>query len=216
MPNPRRRSGGRRRNPGMGNLLDFDRAMDVTPAATLGMMMGRWLTKFAGPFEAGVGGAPQPGVKHALALLIGSKIGSDLVDGFMPGKGHIAEIAALGFAGDLFLRKRFMMNSPWMMENLYLDGFEMESAIGQSSFVDATGQTYVMTPNGWALAGGVGQELTPGQIFTLPDGTVVQVEGEYEDGSDAMGGFEMESAIGGQYETGDAAMGYGGSSFGYR
>jgi hypothetical protein len=211
MPNPRRRSrGGRRRNPG-GNLLDFDRAIEVAPPATLGVLIARWLTKFAGPFEGTVGGVPaQPGIKHALALLVGSKIGADIIDGFMPGKGHIAEIAALGFGGDLFLRKRFMRDSRWMQENLYLEGFDMDSQIGADTFVDATGQTYVRTANGWALAGfdmhsQIGQ-YQPGQIFTLPDGTVVQVEGEYESGDYAMGS---------QYESGSNAMGFGDSSFGY-
>lgn len=219
MPNPRRRSsGGRRRRNPTGDLLDFDRVIDQAPAATLGVLAARWLIKFAGPFEgsaAGLaaggttGGAPAPGVKHALAIMIGSKIAGDMIDGFMPGKGHLAEIAALGFGGDLFLRKRFLANSPWMSQNLYMDGFEMDSQIGQDSFTDATGQQYVRTPTGWALAG-MGQS----NLMVMPNGDVVQLDGfemtsqigdEYEDGSYAMGS---------QYTDGSAAMGMG-SSFGY-
>lgn len=214
MVNPRRRSrGGRRRNP-TGDLLDFDRVIDQAPAATLGVLAARWLIKFAGPFEgpaagvaAGGTGVAAPGVKHALAIMIGSKIAGDMIDGFMPGKGHLAEISALGFGGDLFLRKRFMANSPWMANNLYMDGFEMDSQIGQDTFTDATGQQYVRTPSGWALAG-MGQS----NVMVLPNGDVVQLEGfemqsqigdEYEDGAYAMGS---------QYTDGGAAMG---SSFGY-
>jgi hypothetical protein len=182
-PNKRRakrRGGGkrRRRNPGAAayryrnpESFSFDELVYITPAATAGVIGARWATKIAGPFENN-----EPGIKHAIALWIAGKFGGQLVGDLMgdPDKGAIAEIACLGFAGDLFLRKRFMKDSQWLRDNVYLEGddyaYHAGDDMGADVFRDSTGATYVRTPQGWALQG------AEQQMVRLPDGRVLVLD----------------------------------------
>lgn len=193
--NKRRRSHGkRRRNPGVPsvyggggyrqkNPFGLERVMDTLPAATAGVWAARWAVKMAGPMDA-----EGPGIKHALAIWLASQFGSGLIGSTFgsSAKSEYARIAALGFGGDLFMRKRFLKDNAFVKENLYLDGvdsddvpnysdgadlngFQNQSALGDS-FTDAAGNTYVQTEQGWALAG-------MGETFVGPDGTVYALEG---------------------------------------
>lgn len=223
----RRRSYGgrsrRRRNPGgymargraSNPSMDLDRTMDIIGPATAGVWGARWATNLAGPFEDG-----QPGFKHALAIWLFARFGSDLVGSLFgsEAKGTYAQIAALGFGGDLFLRKRFMQDSDWMKKNISLQGvdvdavydyskgqdlrgFQSQTALGDS-FVDAVGNKYVQTAAGWQLAGG------EGQLVQGDDGQVYLLEGngggsyQYPANYDAMmqdasvSGFQQQSVLG--------------------
>lgn len=194
--NKKRRSGGRRRrNPSVSstyggggyrrsNPLGLEHLMDTIPSATAGVWAARWAVKMAGPMED----KGQPGIKHALAIWLASHLGSSLIGTVFgsSAKGEFARIAALGFGGDLFLRKRFLTENEFVQKNLYLEGvdaddvpdysehvdlngFQQQSALGDS-FTDAAGNTYVQTEQGWALAG-------MGETFVGPDGTVYSLEG---------------------------------------
>lgn len=170
----------RRPNPG----FSFNEVMDVVPAATAGVMAGRFALKQAGAFEPGTGGVLEPGIKHALALWAAAEFGGELVDSmFGHGKGQMARIACYGFAGDLFLRTKFMRDSEFVKNNLslqgmgddygyeeadpdyetdpaFISGFQSQSALGAPDMVDAFGNRFVSTPQGWQLAGsGSGAQL---------------------------------------------------------
>lgn len=219
----RRRShvGKRRRNPmattsALGrtrNPFDFDGLLSVLLPATGGVAAARWALNQAGPFETDPSGKPPvPGLKHAFAIWAAAHFGGQLLGQLFgsPAKGEYAKIAALGFGGDLFFRKRFMAESPWVQKNLYLgdvdrgDGiyqenmgtFEASSQIGDA-FTDAAGQTYVQTGDGWAVAG-LG-ELGEGSIVQGADGQMYQLSGDTE-GSDGyqniVAGLETGSSLG--------------------
>lgn len=232
----RRRSyGRRRRNPSyspraMNPSMDLERTMDILGPATAGVWGARWAVKLAGPFEDG-----EPGFKHALAVWLMARFGSDLIGNLFgsESRGTYAQIAALGFGGDLFLRKRFMKDSDWMKKNIELagvdaddvydysegadlDGFQQSSSLGDS-FVDAVGNRYVQTARGWALSG-------DGQLVQGSDGQVYLLEGgggsyQYPSNYDAMmmdagvSGFQQSSSLGGLGVPRGRAS--GGNSFGY-
>jgi hypothetical protein len=180
-------SGGyRRSNPISFNL---DHLVEITPAATAGVWAARWGVKMAGPMDNG-----EPGIKHALAVWLASSLGGQLLGSAFgsEAKGAYATIAALGFGGDLFARKRFFKDTKWVQENIYLEGvddmeevddtpnysegadlngFQQHSALGAvDTFTDAAGNNYVRTEQGWALAG-------LGETFVDSDGNVFELQG---------------------------------------
>lgn len=182
-----------RKNPA-GDLFDFDYLMDTLPAATAGVLLARYAVKMAGPFEvvekgeAGGAGKMGPGLKHAFALLVASRYGSQLVGSMLgPDKSRIAEISAMGFAGDLFFRKRLFEDSEWVQTNLYLNGVDDMEEIDQE----------------YDEMGGFEQDSALGepQYVVGPDGTLYQLSGTqvapdpaYYPG--AVAGFEEDSALG--------------------
>jgi len=226
---PRRRrnpdsSLGRSRNPG----FDIDHLIDTVPAATGGVWAARWATKLAGPMEEG-----EPSLKHAIAIWIAAHFGGQMIGQLFgsSAKGEYARIGALAFGGDMFLRLRFMKESKWMKENLTLggvdemgdaydvpdysegsdlNGFQDGTALGDS-FVDAMGNQYVQTAQGWALAG-----MGDAQIVQGADGELYQLgSGEFVypsnyDSIMEVSGFESGSSIGFHPASGSHA-----SSFGY-
>jgi hypothetical protein len=208
--NPRRRrSYGRRRNPGIapagspasspysaggyrrrpnpgGEMFDIDRVMDVTPAATLGVWSSRWACKMAGPMEDG-----KPGMKHAIAMVIGAHVGSQAVGSFMGGKEFIAYCGALGFAGDIFARRTLFEDSDWVKDNLVLDGID--------DLEEATAYEDPDVVNGFEDSSQLGDDEAP-QIFQGPDGRLYQLSGPAPDPAYVpggnVGGFEQRSALG--------------------
>jgi hypothetical protein len=193
-PNRRRRGGGRKRNPEF-SLSDLMR--DI-PAAVGGVWLGRWAIKQSGNWEAGQGGQLEPGIKQAIAIWLAANVGSDLLGNLLgsPDKARIAQIACYGYGGDLFLRTRFMRDSTFVQNNLSLQGvmggMAAQSQLGSpDSYVDSNGDTWVSTPSGWQLAGGMGQTE-----YILVD-------------ENDMSGMEAQSALG--RSSGYAAD----NSFGY-
>jgi hypothetical protein len=228
----------RRRNPGGGASLARTRSssgggiggartkngpiglgdiFNVMPAATAGVWAARWAVQQAGEFEDG-----EPGFKHAIAIYLAASFGSDLIGSMFGGnRGAFAAIAALGFGGDLFLRKRFLKDSKWVGENISLQGVDDTATnlyargatydgMGADSFTDAVGNRYVQTAQGWALAGDGGSEQLymdeSGQVFQLPAG----VSGF--EASTPIGGFEASTPIG---AIGRRRSASSDSSFGY-
>lgn len=203
-------SGGgyRRPNPGM---FDFDSLTDTLPSATAGVWAARWAVNQAGDMEG-----DEPGIKHALAIWLAASFGSEIIGQVFGSahKGEFARIAALGWGGDLFARKRFFKDSKWVKENLYLagvdeaddtyqygaqeggdlNGFQSQSALGDS-FVDAVGNQYTRTPAGWALSGaGMGAQLmqdAEGNVYQLGAGGTYQYPQDYnaimQDGASGFG-----------------------------
>lgn len=230
--NPRRRSkrrrrvyGGsrRRRNPGYGRIarprvansaVGFDAALDILPAATAGVWAARWAVNQAGEFEDG-----EPGLKHAFAIWLAASWGSELVGAaFGDSKATFAKIAALGFGGDLFMRKRFMKDSTWMKENVSLAGVDADAGntyrysqgrdyqdLGAATMVDALGNRYVQTDQGWAL----GED--DGTLYVDEQGNLIML-GAFENQS-PLAGFENQSPLGRLGSHG--SMGSVESSFGY-
>ncbi len=197
-PNRRRSSAARRRNPEF-SMNDLIR--DV-PAATAGVWAARWAVKQSGEWEAAQDGTLEPGIKQALAIWLAAHVGADLLGNLLgsPEKARIAQIAALGYGGDLFMRARFMRDSQFVQQNLSLQGMEASSAIGSGqlgadTYVDPQGNTWVATASGWQLAGD-----SPA-VYVLQPG-------------DDMQGMEASSAIG-RYGRGRRAASRGASSFGY-
>lgn len=238
----RRRRSSPRKNPR--DIMDFNYTLEMGPPATLGVVGARWATKQAGPFETPEGGGtPQPGLTHAIWLYLMSRIGGNMVGNFFgdQSKGDAFEIAALGFAGDLFLRHNFFTDADsWYRRNVYLgDGSpyrRMMSGVGRSpyamgqtgqrTYTDATGQQYVKTAHGWRLAGVGRAPLGP-----VASPQVAPGMGGFSMSS-PLGGFSMSSPLGqgnsgGYLETGRGYDSgnkqrtdpiqhlYGGSSFGY-
>jgi len=169
--------GYRQQNPA-GDMFDTDYLMDVTPAATLGNLAGRFAAKMAGPFEevkTTVNGQPvtylAPGLKHAIAIAIGAHVGGSLTESMLgPGKGALAKVSALGFGGSMFTIKRFMRDNQWLRDNVLLDGvddcddgvasddmgaFEQRSAIGddQPQIVQGSDGNFYVVPAGESVAG---------------------------------------------------------------
>jgi hypothetical protein len=157
-PNPRRRA--RRRNPESLNGL-LDSIIEVAPAATAGVQLGRAAFKMAGDFET-IDGDPSggtvtaPGIKHALAGVLAAEFGGKLVGDMLGSadKGRIAMHACIGWLGDQLLHKRFLRNNSFANEHLYLgdndwepsedlSGFSNQSAIGSTQLVcDEAGNCY--------------------------------------------------------------------------
>lgn len=223
--NRRRRYSHRRRNPGTPSrspyssggyyrapnpgMFDFEDLTEVMPAATAGIWAGRYALKQAGAFEPAKDGTLEPGLKHAIALWIAANFGGQLIGQLFGdvNKGRMATIAAFGFAGDLFLRTRFMKDSAFVKDNLSLQGlgdgdldygsmsgFQSHSQIG--AVEDSAGNQWVQTPQGWVLAGpGVGQGT---QLVQTADGTVYEM-GRLDSlpGSGSrLAGFQSHSQIG--------------------
>lgn len=203
LPARRRSSGGGRRIANPSRPFDLDQIMEVLPAATGGVWLGRWATKLAGDFEPNDKGIPEPGFKHAIAIALAASVGGDMVGNLMGSSaaGERAYIACLGYGGDLFLRRRFFRDSEFVEKNLNLSGignpddddeyeyvydyedpgadtvsgFSQTSPLGNvNSYTDAVGNRYVMTNRGWQLAG-VGQSQS--DYVVGPDGTLYQLSG---------------------------------------
>jgi len=220
---------GRTRNPS----FDFDNLIDTVPAATGGVWAARWATKVAGPMEEG-----QPGLKHAIAIWIAAHISGQMIGQVFGShaKGEFARIGALAFGGDLFLRLRFMRESKWMQQNLTLAGIDDLEGMGDAydvpdysggadlngfqsgtqlgdSFVDAMGNQYVQTAQGWALAGlGEAQIVqgADGELYQLGDGGGEFVYPSNYDEIMEVSGFQQGSSIGFAPAAGSHT-----SSFGY-
>ncbi|HKU36942.1 MAG TPA: hypothetical protein VJR89_02310, partial [Polyangiales bacterium] len=163
----------------------------------------RWAVKQSGEWEAAQDGTLEPGIKQALAIWLAAHVGADLLGNLLgsPEKARIAQIAALGYGGDLFMRARFMRDSQFVQQNLSLQGMEASSAIGSlgaDTYTDPQGNTWVATASGWQLAG---DSNGGGQVYYLTQG-------------DDVSGMEASSAIGGMRRRRHAAMA-GSSSFGY-
>ena len=226
----------RRRNPGgsLGRIsnpsFDVDQLMDTIPAATGGVWAARWAAKIAGPMENN-----EPGIKHAIAIWIAAHFGGQMIGQLLGSahKGEFARIGALAFGGDLFLRLRFLKENKWMQQNLTLagvddadnvpdysegadlnglHGFQDGTALGDS-FVDAMGNQYVQTANGWALAGFGDAQIVQGadgELYQLGDGGGEFVYPSNYDSIMEVSGFEQASSIGFAPAQGSHA-----SSFGY-
>jgi hypothetical protein len=211
-------------------MFDFDNLVDTLPAATGGVFAARYATKMAGDFEDG-----KPGIKHAIAIWIAAQFGGKMLGDLLgsSAKGEYARIAALGFGGDLFARTRFLEKNEWVQKNLSLagvdadavydysegadlNGFQSGSQLGDS-FVDAVGNRYVQTAQGWALAG-VGAELVQddaGNVYALEGGDSgsyrypADYDAVMEDSRYGVSGFQSGSQLG------FARRSRGSSSFGY-
>jgi hypothetical protein len=152
-------AGGYRRRPTSNpGLLDFDEYMRVIPPATLGVVAGRFSVKLGGEFEDG-----EPGLKHAVAGVIGVNIGANMIGNFFKDSraDEYAYAAGLGYLGELFLRKRFLSDSKWYVDNVSLEG-DYES--GPSMH----GETYDQYMEGLGTH-------DAGDVLELPSGQVVQV-----------------------------------------
>lgn len=210
----------------MRNPFDIEALIGTALPAGAGVVACRWALNEAGPFEppTEAGKPPVPGIKHALAIYLAARFGGQVIGQVFgsPQKGHYAEIAALGFGTDLFIRKRFFNDSQWAQKNLYLAGvdapddsyyrqgmgtFEEQSSIGETYTSPEDGQTYVNTGNGWAVAG-------LGQLIQGEDGQIYQIAGPYEAPEDyepimrdvaGFGDLETTSQLGARHN----------SSFGY-
>lgn len=188
--------GYRRKNP---DLFDFDNITEKMPAATLGVLVARYAFKMAGPMEPDTAGGPAlPGVKHAIALVLGTHFGSQIIGNLLgSNKTLFAECGGLGFAGDLFLRKRALVDNAWAQENLYLSG---------------DGDDYA--PEGYeeGISGFENQSaLGAGEYVVGPDGTLYQMSGTpiasdaaYYPGGNSLVGFENQSAL----ASADSSFGY--------
>lgn len=201
----KRRSTRRRRNPSRysstttgyyqrpnpDGVLDFQGAMEILPPATLGIGASRWAVNMAGPFELSREGIQEPGIKHAIAIWLAAGIGGDLIGGLLGDgrKSDIARIAALGWGGDLFLRKRFLRDNKWINENLYM-GDGSSGNMGQDSFIDAAGNKFIRGPSGWRLAGFQDQSATGGGT----DGV-----GQIQVPADAKAGDTVQTGDGRRY-----------------
>lgn len=197
-------SGGYRRTPNP-DLFDFEHIMAVAPAAVGGDFVARWAIKIAGPMESETkGGPPVPGFKHALAGLLAARMGSSMIGSLLgdPAKASIAEIGAIAFTGSLFARKRFLNDSAWVKENLYLDGAEDDYDSGIDTM-------YSEDLQGFETTSALGQTLVQdeqGNIYALdgaPDAAALPTNTR-----GGLGGFEQTSALG--YARASSA-----SSFGY-
>lgn len=140
-------------------LMDIDRYVKIVPPAAIGNSIGRFSVKQAGPFENG-----QPGIKHAIAGILGVAVGSNLV-GNVFRDARAAEYAyasGLGYLGELFLRKRFLADSDWYTGNISLEGDTDGYPAQQFDQYMEGNQVHDL---------GAG----PGDVVALPSGEVVQV-----------------------------------------
>lgn len=219
-PNRKRRRhyGARRRNPGRSYLsraknpaLDLDSTIDIVPPATAGVWAARWAVAQAGEFDDG-----EPGIKHALAIWLAASFGADLIGSiFGESKATYARISALGYGGDLFLRKRFLKDSEWAKKNLSLMGVDEDAAPAGGTYVDAMNNAWVETPQGWSMAGlgdgGTLYEDGQGNVYQLGalPGTYGAGFGAFESAS-SIGAFEASSSIGhvGRVGSADNSFGY--------
>lgn len=226
-------SAGYRRQPnplGLGKLGGaFKELMTIVPAGTLGISAARFALKQSGEWSKDSAGTLEPGIPQAIALFLAAQLSGVLVGTvFRNGRqGDVAKIAALSYAGDLFLRMRVLKNSQMYRDNFSLagfgddddspgeyddtglvSGFQNASVLGEE-FEDAAGDAYRSGDHGWALAG-MGLDSPPGsgarlagmgapQLMVGADGNVYQ-----------LGGFQNASALGATPARSNTA-----SSFGY-
>ena len=205
-------SSGYRRTPNPLSDFGLRSLMEIVPSGTLGIMGARFALRQVAPMAAG----QMPGIWQAVAIFLGAHATGSLVSSLFkaPSKGLYAKIAGLSFGGDLFARTRLLGGSEWAKANLSLagmgddeddsteyydeglvDGFQNQSALGEDSFVDSSGNAWQATDRGWALAGmgldsgpGAGSRLAgmgAGQLVAGPDGTLYQLDG-----------FQNQSALG--------------------
>lgn len=120
----RRPNARRRRNPANPSLLDIDTWTRVLPAGVAGVWIARWAVAMAGPFEPDATGIPVPGFKHAIAAAFAVEVGGRLVGEMLGAQREvdIAQIGGISYVGDLFLRKRILRDSPWVQQNISLEG----------------------------------------------------------------------------------------------
>jgi len=200
-------SGGyRQQNPGM---FDVDHVLEVMPAATGGIWAVRWAMKMAGPFEPVTKQSgtvtttvPVPGVKHAIAGVLAASMGSGLIGQLLgdPGKAHYAEIAALGFLGDVYMRTRVLDDSQWVRDNLMLSGvdecaeYEEEAEYEEDPNMGADPQ-YMVGPDGtlYALQGIQADPAYAPSLHGLQEGSAL---GALQDGS-ALGRIARPSTVSG-------------------
>ena len=153
--------------------------MSVLPAGILGIWAGRWACKQAGPFETtpGAPGTLQPGFSHAIAIYLAAEFGSGLIGSILgdASRATIAKIACLSYGGDLFMRRRFMMDSKFVKENLSLEGEALGNPASNpaETFVDAAGNRYIKTASGWQLAGLSGMESR--SVIGEPETQVIEL-----------------------------------------
>ncbi len=203
----------RKPNPSFDVMHDMT---EVVPAATGGIWAARYALRQAGAFEPDSKGVLEPGIKHAIAIYLAATMGSQLIGSVLGGnKADIAKIAALGFGGDLFLRTRFLKDSEFVRNQLSLQGmgddddaegyyvpdemagFQEQSPLG-SSMVDAFGNQYVSTPEGWQLSG-------PGDVVVDDAGNLYQL-GQH--GGARLAGFAQQSPLGSVRPSNDSSFGY--------
>lgn len=196
-------SGGYRQSNPSGDLFDLDYLMETIPAATGGVWAARWAAKMAGPFEVVDGGKDAvPTFKHAIAMVLGARFGSQAIGSFMgAGKEVIAEHAALGFAGDLFARKRVFADSSWVQQNLMLEGVDYEGDYG-----DDTAPEYAEDLSGFEQDTALG---AGGEYVVGPDGTLYQMQGVADDQPGAISGFEQTTALGFSHVSPSSESGFG-------
>jgi hypothetical protein len=189
---PYRSAGYRRRvgNPKL-KLMDIDRYVKIVPPAALGNVVGRLAVKQAGPFENG-----EPGFKHAIAGILGVAIGSNVIGNVFRDSraSEYAYASGLGYLGELFLRKRFLADSPWYTDNISLEG---------NGPVDA----YMDGPSATHDLG------APGDLVQMPGGGVAQITPTLPGGS--LRGFQPQSALGTQAPPTELYGPSQGTSFGY-
>lgn len=213
-------SGGYRRTPNPLSVGSFGSALhqllEVIPAGTAGILGARFALKQSGAWQPDKAGVLQPGIWQALALWLGATVTGAVVSTVFrsPSKGLYAKVAGLSFAGDLFLRQRFLRDSKMFQENFSLaglgdddedgysdegliDGFQDQSALGEM-WQDSDGNTWQNRGGQWQLAGmGAGS----GDLVQGPDGTLYQLSGgmgldsRAGDGS-VLAGFQSQSALG--------------------
>lgn len=201
----------RRPNPSMFDMETYTRTL---PAATAGIWFARWAVNMAGPFEPDSQGRLVPGFKHAIAIMVATEFGGKMVGQLLGGRREIdmAQIAAIGYGGDLFLRKRILVDSQWVQDNISLegdeeyetDGYEADG-MGADTYTDPAGNKYIRSGSGWQLADWqfgqpdeVPSDAEPGDIVQTPSGDIYEVmaDGNMQSRPD-LAGFEQTSPLGG-------------------
>lgn len=206
-PSTYQATGYRKPNPGSGDMFDLDRVMDVMPPATAGIWGVRFALKQAGAFEpmaAGKGSAP--GIKHAIAAVIGADVAAKLVaSAFGADKAQIAYAAAIGFAGDVFARKRFFVGSEFVNSNLYLQGIDdMEEEAVDS---DSDSEYYEEPSEYPEYMEGLQQGSSLGaQIVQGPDGQLYTLQGL--EAESQLAGLQDQSALGRARSSRESSFGY--------
>ena len=159
--------------------------------------MARWAVKMAGPFEPDASGVPVPGGKHAIAIAIAAEVGGKIAGQILGGRAETdyAQIAALGYGGSLFIRRRFMRDNKWLADNISLDGRDdylpangASNGMGADTYTDAAGNQYIRTASGWQLSGDgnsagdwnygqveLPEDAAPGDVIQTEDGEMYEV-----------------------------------------
>lgn len=164
------------------------------PAATAGIFAVRFAMKLAGPLEqidvkddsgnAAAAGTTVKvgavGIKHAIAGIIGANIAHGIAASMLGGdaKGRYAQIAGLGFVGDIFARQRLLAGSKFVNDNLLLSGVDCEDVI-----VDDDGSF-----SGLQESSALGQLFQDenGQYWQVPDANMSGLQSQSNLGQIAM------------------------------